>query len=68
MDAVDVNAVNANGATAVMVASEMGHLNSVQHLYEIKADLSICSDKFGTVMHRAALDGHTKILKVTLGQ
>ena len=63
-----MDAVDEDGYTALMVASERGHLDSVQYLYEIKADLSICSGKFGTAMHRAAINGHTEILKVTLRQ
>ena len=68
MGAANVNAVRGDGRTALMLASEYGHLDSVKYLYEIKADLSICSDKFGTAMHRAASGGHTEILKVTLRQ
>ena len=69
MGAANVNAVRGDGRTALMLASEYGHLDSVKYLYEIKADLSICSDKFGTAMHRAAYGGHLEILKVImLGQ
>ena len=63
-----MDAVNEKGVTALMLASEKGHLDSVKYLYEIKADLSICSGKFGTAMHLAAWGGHTEILKVTLRQ
>ena len=63
-----MDAVNENGLTALMVASEKGHLDSVKYLLEIKAGVNICSSKFGTAMHRAAWDGHLEILKVTLRQ
>ena len=66
LGAGNVDGVNKNGKTAMMLASEKGHLDSVKYLHEIKADLRICSGKFGTAMHRAAYNGHTDILKVTL--
>ena len=68
MGAANVDAVDEDGYTALMLASEKGRLDSVKYLHEIKADLHICSGKFGTAMHRAAFGGHTEILKVTLGQ
>ena len=68
MGAANVDAVDEDGDTALMLAIENGHVDSVQYLYKIKADLSICSGKFGTAMHRAASGGHTEILKVTLRQ
>ena len=68
MGAVNVDAVDEDGNTALLLAGLNGHLGSAKYLYEIKADLSICSGKFGTAMHRAAVSGHTEILKVTLGQ
>ena len=64
----DVDAVTEENFTALMVASAEGHLDSVRYLLEIKADVNICSGKFGTAMHRAARNGHTEILKVTLRQ
>ena len=67
MGAANVDALDVNGYTALMLASDKGHLDSVQYLYEIKADVNICG-KFGTAMHRAARGGHTEILKVTLRQ
>ena len=67
MGAVNVDAVDEDGDTALMLASLGGHLDSVKYLYEIKADVNI-RGKFGTAMHRAALGGHTEILKVTLRQ
>ena len=67
MGAVNVDAVDQDGDTALILASRSGNTDSVQYLCEIKADVNICGAS-GTVMHHAALDGHTKILKVTLGQ
>ena len=63
--AANVDAVAKDGDTALMVACLNGHLDSVQYLYKIKADVNICGE-FGTAMHRAAYHGHTEILKVTL--
>ena len=65
MGAANVDAVNEYDETALVLASENGHLDSVRYLYEIKADVNICGI-FGTAMHCAASDGHTEILKVTL--
>ena len=64
LGAANVDAVNEDGCTALMYASANGHVDSVKYLHEMKADLHICSRKFGTAMHRAALTGHTEILKV----
>ena len=63
-----MDAVDGNNCTALMVASQKGHLDSVRCLLEIKSDVNFCSGKFGTAMHRAAANDHTEILKVTLRQ
>ena len=68
MGTSNVDALDTNGYTALMLAIENGHVDSMQYLHEIKSDLSICSGKLGTAMHRAAYGGHTEILKVTLRQ
>ena len=68
MGGADADAVDEENFTALMWASQEGHLDSVRYLLEIKADVNICSGKFGTAMHRAASGGHTEILKVTLRQ
>ena len=65
--AANVDIVDEDGATALMLASKNGSLSSVQYLYEIKADVNICGAS-GTAMHGAARGGHTEILKVTLRQ
>ena len=67
MGAVSVDAVDKRGVTALMLASENGHLDSVQYLCEIQADVNICGAS-GTAMHGAARGGHMDILKVTLRQ
>ena len=67
MGAVNVDAVDEKGDTALMLASRWGKTDSVQYLCEIKADVNICGAS-GTAMHRAASGGHTEILKVTLRQ
>ena len=66
LGAGNVDAVTEDGLTALMMASQQGHVDSVKYLHEIEADLRICSGKAGTAMHRAAYNGHTDILKVTL--
>ena len=63
-----MDAVDGNNSTALMWASERGHVDSVRYLLEIKSDVNFCSGKFGTAMHRAARGGHTETLKVTLRQ
>ena len=67
MGAANVDAVDEDGATALMLASKNCHIDSVQYLHEIKADVDICGAS-GTAMHGAARGGHTEILKVTLRQ
>ena len=63
-----MDAVDEDNFTALMTASQEGHLDSVRYLLEIKADVNICSGEFGTAMHCAAKNGHAEILKVTLRQ
>ena len=63
-----MDAVDGDNCTALMKASERGHLDSVRYLLEIKSDVNCCSGEFGTAMNRAAYGGHTEILKVTLRQ
>ena len=61
---VDLNVQDNNGLTAAMVASIMGHVESVKLLHEMKADLTV-RDKDGfAAVHLAARDGHTEVLKV----
>ena len=67
LGAENVDAVDKNDCTALMIASERGDIESVKYLHEIKADLKVCGAS-GTAMHCAALGGHTEILKVDLNQ
>ena len=67
LGAENVDAVDKNDRTALMIASEKGDIASVKYLHEIKADLNVCG-AFGTAMHCAAYGGHTEILKVDLNQ
>ena len=60
LGAANVDAVDEDGFTALMLARENGHLDSVKYLHETKADLRICSGKAGK------RHGHTDLLKVTL--
>ena len=68
MGAANVDAVDEDNYTALMVASQSDHLDSVRCLLEIKSDVNYFSGKFGTATHLAAWGGHTEILKVTLRQ
>ena len=63
-----MDAVDGEGYTALMKASQTGHLDSVRYLLDIKADVNHCSSKSGTAMLRAACGGYTEILKVMLRQ
>ena len=56
--------MNKEGATALMVASEKGDVESVKLLHAMKADVNICGES-GTAMHFAALGGQAETLKVT---
>ena len=60
--------VDGDKYTALMFASEEGHLDNVRYLLDIKANVNYCSSKSGTAMLRAAACGHTEILKVMLRQ
>ena len=62
-----MDAVDEDGDTALMLASRWGKTDSVKYLHEIKADVNICGAS-GTAMHRAARNGHTEVLRVTLRQ
>ena len=63
LGAKNVNAVNPDGDTALMVASYMGDIECVDVLHELKANLNVCT-KAGTAIYRAALAGKTRMLKV----
>ena len=62
-DPKKVNAVDAQGETPVMVARQVGDMESVRILHNMKADLNVCTQA-GTAMHRAALSGQAEMIKV----
>ena len=54
--------------TTAMLASSNGHVQSVQSLHEMKADLTVRDKDGSTAVHLAAIGGHTEVLKVTSRQ
>ena len=63
----DLDAVDEDGTTALMVASAKGNVEMVKLLHEAKADLNV-DDRYGTALHRAVINGHTEVLEVTLNE
>ena len=61
---MDLNAQSKNGRTAAMGASFNGHVESVKWLHEMKADLNVRDEHVDTVVHWAACNGRTEMLKV----
>lgn len=61
---VNLNAVNQDDNTALMVASSDGKIEMAQMLHEAKADFNVCGCD-STALHSAAINGHTEMLKVT---
>ena len=53
-----------NGITPVMMAGFEGHVESVKLLHEMKADLNVRNEDGETVIHYAAHNGQTEMLKV----
>ena len=73
---VDLHTQDIWGITPAMEAACNGHVESLKWLHEMKADLNV-RDKYGrmvlhggerTVIHDAAANGHTEMLKVMSGQ
>ena len=62
-EGVPVDAVDAFGETATMIASCIGNIEVVKLLGKMKADLTLRSQR-GTAMHCALRSGHTKLLEV----
>ena len=60
----ELDTVNEDGDTALMVASAKGNVEMVKLLHEAKADLNVCG-RYGTALHRAVWNSHTEVLKVT---
>ena len=63
----ELDTVNEDGDTALMVASAKGNVEMVKLLHEAKADLSV-RGRYGTALHRAVWNSHTEVLKVTLNE
>ena len=63
----DLDVVNENSDTALILASAKGNIGMVKLLHEAKADLNVCG-RNGTALHRAVKNGHTEVLKVTLNK
>ena len=63
----DLDVVNNNGDTALILASVKGDIEMVKLLHEAKVDLNVCG-WLGTVLHRAVGNEHTEVLKVTLNE
>ena len=63
----ELDSVDEDGCTALMKASTEGKIEMVKLLHGAKADLNVC-DRYGTALHRAVINGHTEVLKVTLNE
>ena len=63
----DLDAVDEDGDTALMVASAKGNVEMVKLLHEAKTDLSVCG-RYGTALHHAVINDHTEVLKVTFNR
>ena len=63
LGATDLDAVDEDGQTVLIAASQNGDIDSVKVLHEIKADLNLCGEG-GTAMHHAAFGDQTEVLKV----
>ena len=63
LGANNLDAIDGDEETALMAASHKGDVESVKALYEMKADVNICT-KAGTAMHRAVDGGHVAMIKV----
>ncbi|MBY4596962.1 ankyrin repeat domain-containing protein [Ottowia caeni] len=61
---VDINATNQNGATALMLASQRGHINAVRALIEAGAVLSVVNKQGETALTLAAEQGHVAVVRL----
>ena len=67
-EAVDVNAKDHNGSTALHHAALNGHTETVKLLLDEGADINV-KNNYGThVIHYAAHNGHTEIVKLLLDE
>jgi len=63
LGATNLDAVDEDGQTVLIAASQNGDVDSVKVLHEIKADLNLCGEG-GTAMHHAAFGDQTEMLKI----
>ena len=63
LGAENLDAVDEDGQTVLIAASQNGDIDSVIALNEIKADLNLCCIG-GTAMHHAAFADQTETLEV----
>ena len=59
----NLDAMDEDGETAVILASVKHNIEMVKLLHEAKADLNACG-RYGTALHCAVDHDHTEILKV----
>ena len=64
LGADNLDAMDEDGQTVLLGASQKGDIESIKMLHEIKADLNLCGEG-GTAMHHAAFANQTETLKVT---
>ena len=63
----NLDAVDWEGNTVLVIASFEGNIGMVKLLHEAKADLNVCS-RYGTALHLAMMFDFTEVLKVTLNK
>ena len=64
---VDLNIVNPNGVTALMLAADKGHAPVVNLLIcDQRVDPTLATQQGGTVLMHAAQSGHTAVVKLLL--
>ena len=63
LGAGNLDALDNDGETALILASRERNMEMVKFLHEAKADLNAYG-RYGTALHRAVQNGHTEMLKV----
>ena len=63
LGAGNLDALDNDGETALILASRERNMEMVKFLHEAKADLNAYG-RYGTALHRAVKNGHTEMLKV----
>ncbi|KAI4779146.1 hypothetical protein E4T52_05970 [Aureobasidium sp. EXF-3400] len=66
VESADVEEVDAWGRTALLLASEGGHSNTLQMLLDAGAVLDAQCGEYGTPLHVASTDGHDNIVQMLL--